>query len=188
MPPAIKDRISSFRRWQDAHALLLGRCLLQQAMADQHSSYGQEQVRYTAAGKPFVEGFMDFNLSHSGTLVACALSDKGPVGIDIEAIKPLSFDFLRDSLPPEEWDSIKASNFPANTFYPYWTRKEAVLKADGSGISMHTTLNFTDRYRVQLKEQSWYLQQLSCFDHYSSHIASAADEKIYCLKEWSPSF
>jgi 4'-phosphopantetheinyl transferase len=91
-------------------------------------------------GKPQVAG-LEFNLSHSGDLVAYAVSDL-PVGIDIERVRTIDLSgivqrFFAASefsawqkLPPAEQELA---------FFQTWTVKEAYLKAIGTGL--HTPLS-----------------------------------------------
>ncbi len=91
-------------------------------------------------GKPQVAG-LEFNLSHSGDLVAYAVSDQ-PVGIDIERIRKIDLTAIIQrffaasefaawqKLPPAEQEAA---------FFRLWTIKEAYLKAIGTGL--HTPLS-----------------------------------------------
>jgi 4'-phosphopantetheinyl transferase len=101
-------------------------------------SPGKIEFHYTKHGKPeLIPPAIFFNLSHSQNRAALAISSGCEVGIDIEAIRPLKEDiaanyFSRgeiaelDGLPPD--DRLAG-------FYRCWTRKEAVLKALGEGLS-----------------------------------------------------
>jgi 4'-phosphopantetheinyl transferase len=69
-------------------------------------------------------------MSHSGTWVAVALSDAGPVGVDVEQVADVDVDSLaRHVLHADE----TAARLPE--FFVYWTRKEAVVKATGDGLA-----------------------------------------------------
>jgi len=80
-----------------------------------------------------------FNLSHTPGLVAVAITDGLELGLDVEALDPVSADLdtahafahpaeLRH-LDPEAPDFLAA-------FYKLWTRKEALAKATGLGLSL----------------------------------------------------
>lgn len=93
-------------------------------------------------GKPRLLAPRDlhFNLSHSGEWALIGVSHQGPIGVDIEVARPLDdADSLaeRNFTPKEYRDYLNA---PAperlQTFYRCWTRKEACLKALGSGLSI----------------------------------------------------
>jgi 4'-phosphopantetheinyl transferase len=94
-------------------------------------------------GKLFLVGHeelaVSFNLSHSGDLVALALVRGRRLGIDIEAERPLTDAALlaRRILGPREralFDAVPETERGA-ALLAAWTRKEAVLKAIGTGIS-----------------------------------------------------
>jgi 4'-phosphopantetheinyl transferase len=79
-----------------------------------------------------------FNLAHSGCVVLMALAEGREVGIDVERIRQ---DFPVDGIAlrffsPAESSAIGA--YPresrAKVFFSCWTRKEAVLKARGTGL------------------------------------------------------
>jgi 4'-phosphopantetheinyl transferase len=91
-------------------------------------------------GKPSLRGIeISFNLSHSGHWFACAISSGGPVGMDIEHIHPLD-DMLamaQHFFAPAEVQRLFAvpENERTHSFFQCWTRKEAVIKATGEGVS-----------------------------------------------------
>lgn len=92
-------------------------------------------VARRADGKPFFPDFPDlrFNLSHSGPLALCALSDK-PVGCDIEGVRPRSPRLPRYALSDGEfqWFQNRGANWA--DFYTLWTLKEARVKCTGQGL------------------------------------------------------
>lgn len=80
-----------------------------------------------------------FNLSHSGDYAVLALSNGHEVGVDIEMLRPGIAEpgLAAQVLSPQELQVL--SSVPptvADTFFLNgWTRKEAVLKALGCGLS-----------------------------------------------------
>ena len=96
-------------------------------------------LRVAPEGKPELEG-LPFNLSHTGALAALAVVRGGGrwrIGVDIEAIRPTK-DGLADYAFSEAERAALAA-LPANSaqdaaFFAGWTRKEAYLKAIGSGL------------------------------------------------------
>jgi len=101
------------------------------------------ELRAGAHGKLYLAGHERegpcFNLSHSGGLAAMALVRDHRVGIDIEAERPLTDTTLlaRRILGPRERERFEALPESARegALLAAWTRKEAVLKAVGTGIS-----------------------------------------------------
>lgn len=84
-------------------------------------------------GKPFFQGFPGryFNLSHSGAWVVCALSDH-PVGVDLQAHRQVPVRVARHFTPGEQgWLETQ----PDAAFFDLWVKKEAYLKAVGTGLT-----------------------------------------------------
>jgi 4'-phosphopantetheinyl transferase len=78
-----------------------------------------------------------FNLSTTArmTIVAIALDD--PLGVDLEEILPLDTDVERSLSVREQSDLLSISGESRlKAFYECWTRKEAILKAEGLGLTV----------------------------------------------------
>ncbi|WP_433527938.1 4'-phosphopantetheinyl transferase family protein [Micromonospora sp. CA-263727] len=85
-------------------------------------------------GRPYVVGTPGLHLtvSHCRDVVAVAVTEQGPVGIDVEQVRPLpAADLARRwfSGPEAEWVAARPDDF-----LPLWTQKEAVGKALGIGL------------------------------------------------------
>ena len=87
-------------------------------------------------GKPFLLDYPEvhFNLSHCKSGIAVAVSDE-PIGIDIESYRQVSDSLIRYTMNEEEQRIIHESDDPVRTFTEYWTKKEAVFKLRGTGIT-----------------------------------------------------
>jgi len=86
--------------------------------------------------KPYLSRGPEFNISHSGGFVVCAVDDR-PIGIDVEEIRAVRD---RDGLASryfcsEEIEKMKASADPKLEFLRIWTKKEACLKLTGEGLT-----------------------------------------------------
>lgn len=91
-------------------------------------------------GKPNLKGYSDFNfnLSHSGDFVVCAVDDK-PIGIDIEKIKSIDYNGIAQSFfSKDEYDFISKGDLQTQVdkFYEIWTLKESYIKTDGRGLTI----------------------------------------------------
>ncbi len=80
-----------------------------------------------------------FNLSHSDSMACVAVTRAGPVGLDIEHVKPLHDmgELVNRFFSPREsslFERLDQHEQP-DAFFNLWTRKEAWLKATGEGIS-----------------------------------------------------
>lgn len=91
-------------------------------------------------GKPFFPDRPDlqFSLSHSPvsrteSLTLCALSD-GPVGCDIEVIRPRSPGLPRYALDDRQYEWFRRRGERWEDFYTLWTLKEARVKCTGEGL------------------------------------------------------
>ncbi len=96
---------------------------------------------YSAQGKPFLEdNALCFNLSHSQGLALYAFSRRGPLGIDVEHLRPkvASAQIARRFFAPQEVAALDLIEPDRHTeaFFTCWTRKEAYLKARGEGLSL----------------------------------------------------
>ncbi|HQU15310.1 MAG: hypothetical protein B7Z66_08160 [Chromatiales bacterium 21-64-14] len=100
--------------------------------------------RYARHGKPGLSGGPDpqgleFNLSHSHELCACAFSRARPLGIDIEyRYRSVNVAGLSRRLFSATEIAELERTPPAlrtHAFLNGWTRKEAVLKATGEGLT-----------------------------------------------------
>jgi 4'-phosphopantetheinyl transferase len=123
---------------------IAGRWLLRSALAALTGAEPQSlELRAAAHGKLFLTGHERsgpcFNLTHSGDLAAVALVRDRRVGIDIEAARALTDRALlaRRILGARErtWFETLPESAREAALLAAWTRKEAVLKAMGTGIS-----------------------------------------------------
>ena len=125
------------KRFAVSRAVL--RMLLQSYLSQPHETI---EFHYGKQGKPFLankETDLEFNLSHSHDLIAYGFARGFPIGVDIEYINP---HILRHGLENAALSSFERAQFQQldheqkiMAFYRAWTRKEAILKADGSGLS-----------------------------------------------------
>jgi 4'-phosphopantetheinyl transferase len=103
---------------------------------------GDLKFRYDSYGKPWLHSNdeeLNFNISHSHSWGLYAFTYGRKVGIDIERIRPIKdIDTIINSVFSEQ--EIKAFLHLNRAerlegFYRCWTRKEAVVKALGKGLS-----------------------------------------------------
>lgn len=96
-------------------------------------------------GKPHLDlpggnAGLEFNLSHSGDAVLIAITRGIPVGVDVEQVKPLpDLDQVASNYfsAAEQVDLFSLTGSArVDAFYRCWTRKEALIKASGEGLSM----------------------------------------------------
>jgi len=141
-------------------------------------------------GKPALEGDygLSFNLSHSGEIVLLAVSAPAAnVGVDVERrrdIQDWQHLAIRHCHQAEvaellAMDPVKGQH----AFFDWWTRKEAVAKAFGLGLSLplHTfRVDVADSSAPQLLEgpwspeqdQPWLISQLDIASAYAASVAA----------------
>ena len=114
------------------------RCLLGRYLELHPSSI---RFSYSSKGKPAVEGgtHIHFNMTHSGSLAAIAITADCQIGIDVEQVRPLSdMQQIAEHFFCSEETSEIMSFSPSErerAFFCCWTRKEAYIKAIGDGLS-----------------------------------------------------
>lgn len=136
-----KEKASRFRFLTDQISYLVTHARLRQILGQYLEC---EPVKlgfvYNSYGKPSLTGdykIIHFNLSHSSGISIIGFDTKSVIGVDVEKIDP-DFDFepiVRTHFTQDEnnfiFESLERSRL---RFYTLWTRKEAFLKAVGTGI------------------------------------------------------
>ncbi|MEI6205665.1 MAG: 4'-phosphopantetheinyl transferase superfamily protein [Desulfuromonadales bacterium] len=176
MPVSVRTAILRFRRWEDRQAALFGKLLLQRALDCRNSDQGSsalDRLEYTEAGKPFIRGAASFNISHSGGCVALALADSGKVGIDVEKIRPIQVEEFFRYLPEISEFKLCDADLRLNMFYSCWTKKEAVLKGEGTGLQAPLEQVQLQHDTAIFHKQVWHLQRIDCGADYICHVASS---------------
>jgi 4'-phosphopantetheinyl transferase len=186
MPGLLQARIGRYRRWEDRQAGLFGKQLLAEGL--RRSGYAPAQLEklvWDASGRPFLGCGIDFNISHSGDYVVCALCGEARVGIDIEQIRPIDLSDFKMQLTPEQWQTVVASENCLEAFFHLWTQKEAVIKADGRGLSIPLDKIISEGGNVFLTGRVWRVREVRVADGYCCHLATSGEisegdiEKIF---------
>ncbi len=163
-----QHRVDRFRFVDDKKRTVAGEMLARKAISE-WCSVTPESITFDIKehGKPFAKDLaVEFNISHSGDMVVCAVDDK-PIGIDIELIRPIDLTvakrvcadeelFCLFGVNPAEIDFAYCTNdIILTSFYELWTAKEAYGKMTGIGIKelKNTMLFDIDR-------------NVFCFDRY----------------------
>ncbi len=146
------NRAARFHLRRDAIRFVVSRAALRTGLAE---CLGVEPravgLQYGAHGKPelaapFDQIGLQFNASRSASLAIYAMTKQRRVGVDIERLRPLSdLDEIAEHVfSPREREALRQLQ-PAHrheAFFNCWTRKEAYVKAIGSGFS-HPLERFT---------------------------------------------
>ncbi len=139
-----KARADRFRFAKDKNHYTVARGLLRELLGNylQEAPAGLE-FSYGPHGKPSLAGKnassgISFNLSHSFGLAVYAFARERDLGIDVERVQAESAgdDIARRFFSPREVSDLHALPAEARTeaFFLCWTRKEAYIKALGTGL------------------------------------------------------
>ena len=139
--------------------------LLKQGLKTRYGIEDNPRFGYVMHEKPVLTDYphIHFNLSHSGTVALCAISDQ-PVGADVEVPRKISPDLICYTMSDEEQQQINTSPDPIMQFLYFWTRKEAFLKLSSKGIR-------NDMRRVLAESGDCHLETIQT-DHYIYSIAN----------------
>jgi 4'-phosphopantetheinyl transferase len=133
------------------------------------------QIDLGPQGKPQVEG-LEFNLSHSGNLVAYAFG-KVPLGIDVEQRRHLDAAALvKRFFTPEEWQEWQELPVAEQerAFFQVWTIKEAYVKAIGTGLarSLSTVpVQLSPPWQLRQTAADWQIEVLDLPTGYLGAVA-----------------
>jgi 4'-phosphopantetheinyl transferase len=204
-----RQRAERFRFQEHRRSFIVGRGILRNLLS-RYTGIQPDQImfQYNTAGKPsLAKGNtipeIHFNLSHSGQLALYAFSWGGPVGIDVERIRPM-----------EEMDHVAEMNFSTGeykkfqgvsqqdrlrAFYNCWTRKEAFIKAVGDGMSFPMK-----EFEVSLEPDMpakllsvwgsleeanrWSLHEITSRDGYAAALVVEGKDYSLSHKQWLSSF
>jgi 4'-phosphopantetheinyl transferase len=154
-----------------------------------------------SCGKPTLESKpeLSFNLTHSGEVIMIAISGhSNSIGIDLE--------FRREI---KEWRSLAARYFHPEevaellcmpnekghaAFFDCWTRKEAIAKALGLGLSLpldsfrvtvgcHLDVQLLDGSRLPQQNQPWFISSLDFSSSYAATLALIGTRPL-TVRQW----
>ena len=154
---------------------------------------------YGPQGKPALAApgaEIDFNASHSGELGLVAVGRRS-LGVDLEKLRTVADADLvaRRFFTLDEVAAQRAAPDGNRLFLRHWTRKEAVIKAVGKGLSM--PLNTFDvsvagagQQMVLTNEsggeQLWCVRDLEPAEGYLAALAAAEPIERVCWRDWEP--
>jgi 4'-phosphopantetheinyl transferase len=173
LPQQLQAETLRKKQWTDRQLSIAGKLLVAEVISRLgYDGLSLDDIRSNTFHRPYFDAAVDFNIAHSGKLVICCGTKKGQVGVDIEKIKEIDMSGYTNHFTPKEWKKIDNQT---ESFYDLWTRKEAVLKAIGTGF--YTPLPDIDvcDNRVEFDEVKYYLHKLNVEPGYSCHIASTTE-------------
>lgn len=136
-----QERLGRFRRPVDTARYLAAHALTRLVLADRLGRpAGTIEFDRTCRcgqqhGKPVLtDGGPHFSFTHAGDLIGLAVHADAPVGLDVEQVRMLNDlpSMARHVCSPAE---LRTPPDAPGAFFRTWTRKEALLKATGEGLS-----------------------------------------------------
>jgi 4'-phosphopantetheinyl transferase len=146
LSPDEMKRADRFRFAQDRRRFVVARAVLRQLLgAYLGASPASLRFAYGPQGKPrladahYAQGHVTFNLSHSRELALLAVAKGCEIGVDLEAVRPLeeASAMARRIFSAAELAALAAMPEVERdmAFYRFWTRREAWVKALGTGLA-----------------------------------------------------
>jgi 4'-phosphopantetheinyl transferase len=174
LPDQLRAKNDRYLHYLDRQRNLFGLLLLKMLWKKQ---FGQELelelLQTTAFKRPYLpNSSVDFNISHAGNYVICALGSNLKLGVDVENRKEVDFDDFTRTMNPTQWNQILAAADPVAEFFKYWSIKESVIKADGRGLSIPLTEIIIHPDTVSYSDQSWHIKPFQLDPEHFGCLAS----------------
>lgn len=205
LSPDEQQRAARFRFERDRDRFTAGRGILRQILSRYLQTAADKlEFSYAAHGKPALKPFanplnLQFNVSHSQTLLLCAVTVSHRIGVDVEALREVS-DLERLTqrfFSAKEHETIQALPTEQRplAFFQYWTCKEAILKAIGAGLveleSVELDLRLPMARVLRLAEEyalsHWQIHAFPPAANFAAAVAIAAPSQL-AFWQWQPEF
>lgn len=175
IPEAILSHCKKYQNENDLQASLLGWNIVLMLLNHQKIDVDKISISYNEYGKPFL-GNHFFSISHSGSIVAVALSSS-EVGIDLEMIRrDRDYDALANRyFSKAEKETYHSAKNKPDTFTMLWTKKEAFHKHVGDGIILpdfQRDLPYKEIESIYITDGdgNGYYLSVDCIDNENFHI------------------
>jgi 4'-phosphopantetheinyl transferase len=150
LSPGERERAGRFYSSRDERRFVARRGLLRELLGRQlRVAPGNLVFSQGACGKPELaapagQRRVHFNAAHSNDVAVFALAFQGPLGVDVEVVRPMGdLPELVSSVFSERersaWETVPAAERLA-AFFEVWARKEAFLKGTGEGLQKEPNL------------------------------------------------
>lgn len=168
-----REKVLSAHSEKDALRSLGAGLLLRRYVGDGPFLHGE-------FGKPYLPDGPPFSLSHGGELVVLAVGEgNAELGVDVEKTsRPWREAVVRRLFTAEEQRWLDGSG---ERFFRLWTRKEAVLKCRGSGLSRLTVFSVLED-TCHPDGHEYRLKSYETAGHYISlAVEEASAEALICM-------
>lgn len=181
LSPDEQARAKQFRFPQHQQHFIAARGFLRKILSHYLNEAPETIVfAYGSHKKPFIPNQpIQFNLAHSGDFALLAVGYEHPLGVDIEMTQAQAkMDIAQRFFSREEITYLQhlSGNEQRDAFYQVWARKEAVVKAIGTGIQQSLasfTVPFDDTpATLRVADETWLLTPLSVDPHYQAALVT----------------
>jgi len=197
VPDVFRQEILKYTFWQGAESSLLGKIILKFGFQQLNLPFSLNDIKVDAKDRPFLNNEFDlnlaavshkvdtatnfdFNISHSGNYIICAIAKNAKVGIDIEKHRELKSDIANRYFDKNECNEIDVSENPSKTFFDLWSLKESAIKCDGRGVEIlsktHKQYQPESINTIICDDTLFHYQSVKIEDAYSCCVCS--DEKL----------
>jgi 4'-phosphopantetheinyl transferase len=200
-----RERSSRFHFDRDRRRYICARGALRQLLSRYLDAAAEEfTFSYGPNGKPSLSGrfsgALTFNVSQSGELALVALGRDIELGVDVEAVRALddADGIASRFFAPRENERLRSlpDEIRTDAFFACWTRKEAYLKALGSGLAKPLDafeVTFAPDEAASLlvygdarETARWNLRELAPGDGYTGALVTEGPAGTRCWR-WVPS-
>jgi 4'-phosphopantetheinyl transferase len=199
LSPNELDRANRFRHAESRAHFITARTALRLILA-QNLHTEPQSLTFTTNhyGKPALDqpSSIAFNLAHSGGAILIALAHNASLGVDLELITPNPdiLEIAARMFTSEEAATLTPlpasfSQIPTPShlaFFRLWSRKEAVLKAEGRGLSLPATSFSALSPVVPVDGNTFYLHDIPLAPTHAAALATTHPHANLHL-HWFPS-
>lgn len=201
-----RDRAEGFHFARDQQRYITAHGILRDILA-RYLAIRADRLRFSYGpyGKPMIDHqasrlqtALEFNLSRSEHRAIYAIACGRAVGVDIQYIKPdvEVLEIAAACFSSREHAALVAlpRSLQRDTFYRWWSRKEAYLKARGVGLAfgMDSTGLMLEPGVQLLRDPSdntaavlpWYIEDLAIHPDYTAALAATGKENAVRFLRW----
>ena len=195
-----KEKATKYRFEKDRDCSIIARGVIRMLLGNYLKIHPKDvKLKLGEFGKPFLNELSDiqFNVSHSAETIVLAFIKKDKIGVDVEHTKRnIEVNTIaKQFFSKEEITALFSldEKFQKQAFYNCWTRKEAFIKALGSGLSFpldEFVVSLDSTKNAQLLETKWNLKEkenwtLKSFEPAKNYIgAFSVKGKVTDVQYW----
>ncbi len=182
LPESRKKKFDNFRFEKDKRLSAGAYLLLDELLKEENIT--QPAFKIGEYGKAYISNYENiyFNMSHSGKLVACAISDM-EIGVDVEYNDPeIDLNIAKNYFYNSEYENIMKSKNPSDEFFKYWVLKESYMKYTGLGFNLPLdSFEIIIDEEITLKNKNY--PKFNLFDIEDYKLATCSEYNLKsCLK------